>query len=88
MTTSITPGAVENPTDGPGPAAADATSGDTRELTYAEAVRETLGDLMDVDERVFLMGEDIGIYGGAFGVTTGLIERPSYPRISFSLPRK
>ncbi len=54
---------------------------DVRELTYAEAVRETLGDLLETDERVFLMGEDIGVYGGAFGVTTGLLERFGRERV-------
>jgi pyruvate dehydrogenase E1 component beta subunit len=48
---------------------------DVRELSYAESVRETLADLMEADPAVFLMGEDIGVYGGAFGVTTGLLER-------------
>ncbi len=74
---------TENPTDGPGPAgsavggpvAGSGEAGEVRELTYAEAVRETLGELLESDERVFLMGEDIGVYGGAFGVTTGLYER-------------
>jgi acetoin:2,6-dichlorophenolindophenol oxidoreductase subunit beta len=50
-------------------------------MTYAESVRETLGDLLESDPRVFLMGEDIGIYGGAFGVTTGLLERFGTERI-------
>jgi pyruvate/2-oxoglutarate/acetoin dehydrogenase E1 component len=54
---------------------------DTREMTYAEAVRETLADLLETDERVFLMGEDIGVYGGAFGVTTGLLERHGRERV-------
>lgn len=45
-----------------------------REITYAEAVREALSEAMREDERVFLMGEDIGVYGGAFGVTRGMIE--------------
>jgi pyruvate/2-oxoglutarate/acetoin dehydrogenase E1 component len=54
---------------------------DVREMTYAEAVRETLADLLDTDERVFLMGEDIGVYGGAFGVTTGLLERFGRERV-------
>lgn len=52
-----------------------------REMTYAEAVRETLADLLDTDQRVFLMGEDIGVYGGAFGVTTGLLERFGRERV-------
>lgn len=45
-----------------------------RELTYAEAIREALRQKMAEDERVFLLGEDIGVYGGAFAVTTGLID--------------
>jgi acetoin:2,6-dichlorophenolindophenol oxidoreductase subunit beta len=44
-----------------------------RELTYAEALREGLRQMMEADSRVFVMGEDIGVYGGAFGVTAGLI---------------
>src|SRR4029450_376853 len=46
----------------------------SRELTYAQAVREALRQAMLADERVSLLGEDIGVYGGAFGVTDGLIE--------------
>jgi acetoin:2,6-dichlorophenolindophenol oxidoreductase subunit beta len=80
---------TENPTDGPGPAGSpvtgpvvgDGEAGEVREMTYAEAVRETLADLMATDERVFLMGEDIGVYGGAFGVTTGLLERFGRDRV-------
>src|SRR5215213_3230734 len=45
----------------------------TREISYAEAVREGLRQIMEADSRVFVMGEDIGVYGGAFGVTAGLI---------------
>ena len=43
-------------------------------ITYLEAIRQALVDEMARDERVFLMGEDIGAYGGAFKVTEGLIE--------------
>ncbi len=45
-----------------------------RELSYLGAVREALRQEMQRDERVFLIGEDIGVYGGAFGVTQGLLE--------------
>jgi pyruvate/2-oxoglutarate/acetoin dehydrogenase E1 component len=45
-----------------------------REITYAEAIREGLRQEMQRDEHVFLMGEDIGVYGGAFGVTLGLLD--------------
>ncbi|MEM2901127.1 MAG: alpha-ketoacid dehydrogenase subunit beta [Candidatus Bathyarchaeia archaeon] len=45
-----------------------------REITYVEALREALREEMRRDGRVFLLGEDIGPYGGAFTVTKGLIE--------------
>ncbi len=43
--------------------------------TYLEAIREGLSEEMDRDPNVFLLGEDIGVYGGAFKVTAGLLER-------------
>lgn len=46
----------------------------TRELTYAEALREAMRQAMQSDPTVFLLGEDIGVYGGAFGVTAGLVD--------------
>ncbi len=52
-----------------------------RELTYADALREALREEMRRDERVFLIGEDIGVYGGAFGVTRGLIEEFGEERV-------
>ena len=45
-----------------------------RELTYLEAVREALMQEMRRDPTVFLLGEDIGVYGGAFGATRGMLE--------------
>jgi pyruvate dehydrogenase E1 component beta subunit len=45
-----------------------------RQLTYAEALREAMRQAMQSDPTVFLIGEDIGVYGGAFGVTAGLID--------------
>jgi len=42
--------------------------------TYLEAIREGLWEEMERDPNVFLIGEDIGIYGGAFKVTAGFIE--------------
>jgi acetoin:2,6-dichlorophenolindophenol oxidoreductase subunit beta len=52
-----------------------------RELTYAEALREGLRQAMAKDDRVFLIGEDIGVYGGAFGVTSGLVEEFGEERV-------
>ena len=46
-----------------------------REISYMEAVREAIRQAMEQDERVFIIGEDIGTYGGAFGVTAGLIDQ-------------
>jgi len=45
-----------------------------RVLTYAQAINEALREEMRRDDRVFLLGEDIGRFGGAFGVTRGLWE--------------
>jgi acetoin:2,6-dichlorophenolindophenol oxidoreductase subunit beta len=45
-----------------------------REITYLEAVREAMSQEMRQNEDVFILGEDIGIYGGAFGVTRGMLE--------------
>jgi pyruvate/2-oxoglutarate/acetoin dehydrogenase E1 component len=44
------------------------------EISYLEAVREALTQEMRRDPEVFLIGEDIGVYGGAFGVTQGMLE--------------
>jgi acetoin:2,6-dichlorophenolindophenol oxidoreductase subunit beta len=45
-----------------------------REISYAESVRETLRQNMALDDKVFMIGEDIGLYGGAFGVSVGLFD--------------
>lgn len=45
------------------------------ELTYLEALREGLREEMDRDERVFVLGEDVAAYGGAFKVTDGFLDR-------------
>ncbi|WP_343059924.1 alpha-ketoacid dehydrogenase subunit beta [Chelatococcus caeni] len=52
-----------------------------RELTYAEAIREALAIAMEADERVFLFGEDVGVYGGAFGVSGDLVHRFGTERV-------
>ena len=44
------------------------------EITYLEAIRAAIADAMREDRRVFLLGEDVGHFGGAFGVTKGLLE--------------
>src|SRR5262245_5630571 len=47
----------------------------TRTLTMAQAIAEAIGQEMERDERVFVLGEDIGTYGGIFGATGGLLQR-------------
>ena len=46
-----------------------------RELFYLDAIKEAITQYMETDERAFLMGEDVGVYGGAFGLTVGMIEK-------------
>jgi acetoin:2,6-dichlorophenolindophenol oxidoreductase subunit beta len=51
------------------------------EITYLEAIRQSLWEEMKRDERVFIIGEDIGRYGGAFGVTKGMLDEFGPERI-------
>jgi 2-oxoisovalerate dehydrogenase E1 component beta subunit len=43
--------------------------------TYIDAIRDGIWEEMEKDERVFILGEDVGIYGGAFKVTKGMLDR-------------
>ena len=52
-----------------------------REISYSEAVRECLRQQMQADDKVFMIGEDIGLYGGAFGVSVGLVAELGQDRI-------
>jgi pyruvate dehydrogenase E1 component beta subunit/2-oxoisovalerate dehydrogenase E1 component len=56
-------------------------SEETIETTYRGAVREALRDALRRDERVFLMGEDVGAYGGCYAVSKGLLEEFGEDRI-------
>jgi pyruvate dehydrogenase E1 component beta subunit len=47
---------------------------ETKTITYREAMREAIREAMAQDERVFLMGEDVGRYGGCYAVSKGLLE--------------
>lgn len=51
-----------------------AATSPVREMYFTEALREALAEEMRRDPNVFLMGEDMGVYGGCFGVTRGLLE--------------
>jgi pyruvate dehydrogenase E1 component beta subunit len=52
-----------------------------RELSFSAAIQEALAQAMEADPRVFLMGEDIGVYGGAFQVTGDLVHRFGEDRV-------
>src|SRR5436189_169429 len=51
------------------------------EVTYLEALRQGLWEEMERDERVFILGEDVGTYGGAFKVTEGFVKRFGAQRV-------
>ena len=50
-------------------------------VTYLEAIRQALFEEMERDPAVVLLGEDVGVYGGAFKVTAGLLERFGWERV-------
>lgn len=52
-----------------------------RQIPYWQAINEALEEEMKRDGRVFLMGEDIGIYGGAYGATRGLLDKFGKERV-------
>ena len=52
-----------------------------REISYAEAIQEALREEMNHDATVFLMGEDVGLYGGAYGASRGLLEEFGEKRV-------
>ena len=52
-----------------------------KEITYAQAINEAISEEMRRDENVFMLGEDIGLYCGAFGVSRGMIQEFGGDRI-------
>ncbi len=56
-------------------------SGDGAELFFVDAIRQALHQEMERDERVFVLGEDVGAYGGAFKATDGLLARFGEARV-------
>jgi len=52
-----------------------------REISYADAIREAMIEEMRRDERVFLMGEDVGEFSGAFGVSAGMVDEFGEERV-------
>ena len=55
--------------------------GEVVEMSYSEAIRDALDTALESDERVILMGQDIGVYGGAFQVTGDLIHKYGEDRV-------
>ncbi len=53
----------------------------TREILYADAIREAMSEEMRRDENVYFMGEDIGLYCGAFGVSRGMVQEFGEDRV-------
>ena len=52
-----------------------------RTITYVQAINEALDQAMEQDSRVFVLGEDVGRFGGAFGATRGLWEKYGAERV-------
>lgn len=52
-----------------------------KEITYRDAIREAIQEEMERDETVFIMGEDVGVYGNIFGITKGFIEKFGKDRV-------
>ncbi len=57
------------------------TAGPVTRITYREAVKQGIREALENDPRVFLMGEDVGRYGGCFAVSKGLLEEFGEERI-------
>ena len=54
---------------------------DTQRISYRDAIREAMREALLRDERVFLMGEDVGLYGGAYACSKGMIDEFGEERI-------
>jgi 2-oxoisovalerate dehydrogenase E1 component beta subunit len=52
-----------------------------KESTYVDAIRDALAEEMERDSRVLVLGEDVGVYGGAFRATDGLLQRFGESRV-------
>jgi pyruvate dehydrogenase E1 component beta subunit len=52
-----------------------------REISYADAIREAMSEEMRKDKRIIFFGEDVGVYGGAFGVSRGMVEEFGEERV-------
>ena len=55
------------------------------ETSYLDAIRQGLWEEMEADGNVFVLGEDIGAYGGAFKVTRGMLETMSHRSVAITV---
>ncbi|MDX1417074.1 MAG: alpha-ketoacid dehydrogenase subunit beta [Candidatus Promineifilaceae bacterium] len=53
----------------------------TREISFSEAINEAMSEEMRRDSSVFLMGEDVGLFGGVFGVSAGMVKEFGEERV-------
>jgi 2-oxoisovalerate dehydrogenase E1 component beta subunit len=72
---------TEAKTVAPENAARQEAASERSAVTYLEAIRQGLWEEMESDEAVFILGEDIGLYGGAFKLTDGFVERFGADRV-------
>lgn len=81
QTNQTDPGNQQTAGTQPAPQQTEAAEAQKKETTFIDAISEALREEMERDESVFIMGEDIGDYGGAFKVTQGFIDRFGPERI-------
>ncbi len=60
---------------------ANGNNGDTKKMTFREAVSEALWEEMERDEKVFIMGEEVGVWGGTYAVTRGFYDEFGEKRV-------
>ena len=67
--------------DGPAAVQAESTSGATEKMTLVDALRAAIDYRLETDDRTVVLGEDVGVEGGVFRVTSGLLEKYGAERI-------
>ena len=73
--------ACATPPQRPGRPPPPAPAAEAVETTYREAVKQGIVDALNRDDRVFLMGEDVGRYGGCYAVSKGLLDQYGPQRV-------
>jgi pyruvate/2-oxoglutarate/acetoin dehydrogenase E1 component len=65
----------------PNGAGANGGASNGAQITFLEAIKQAMFEEMERDPTVILMGEDVGVYGGAFKTSEGLLERFGWERV-------